>query len=841
MSTSAPYLGIHLDATRAWAATTASGNEPPAHVRLGLVPPAVFSLQGLSLNDEIEGVEDFPSIRSTGGAWREKACSIAELRAQRVTLLDAWRDLSRGVSGTAPLPHIDRRSAAEAIALIAGGVAEKTGFYEGGLKAGLAIPNHLDESGQDALLTALSPLGSTVDRLRLIWRPIASAISWCQQHGLSQPKSAPGQSIGGLLCIHLGIDSEMVCVQLVPTKFQNQQFLLPARDRPGPRDVAPSPPAGEHLLEDLIMEALPSAIARNKDAHWRLAWTTPWLNSLLGNGDGGPSSVHDDLLARLATGATAKTGLREVCGGLELGQQVQTWVRTFRSVMGEPKKPWRGAVVSGPFAGIPLGRTTLGEHIARTLLGGTSQPVMVADPTRNFDPTSHGAAVFAARADSGWPTYLDTLPKLELLVIRKGEPEWLDVLRDLESSDDTPQYVDGNREWERDPNLEGVALPINERRPRFDLMQQGHSTARRAVALLPKAPNKKQPVYLNIRMRPASGFARIRVLPADADFTFERPVLLDFQSMEDTGKTRERVLAEVERGWPAIHRRKASPDAWREFVHLTLSSAAVSTRLSDFRKALVRKDNAYDKGATALSSEGAPPPMAVDGEKLLLAFLDRVTPLITRPSVASDAEAVLGYTSAEHPTIRDLLDKRLRGTELSQESLILIGNCAREPRVIARALTKIQAELEAERPPAFRAVAVAQLCRFRESALEATPTNVCNGLAECLDRLIAEKYSEASQYWQDYHRPKSLAIIFRECCRAVLFLLRRRKYDENFLPPDGVTARSLKETFRKTTDAVQADKMRFMAGAVSQLDTLHQISLYIDWKGSGVVNFGDDD
>ncbi len=844
MSTNAPYLGIHLDATRAWAATTVSVNEPPAHVGLGLVPPAVFPLDDRSLNDEIEGVEDSPNIRSTESVWRDTRCTVAELGAQRVRLLDAWRDLAKSVNATAARPLSDRRAAAEAIALVTGGVADKTGFYEGGLKAALAIPNHLDEAGQDALLTALSPLGSTVDRLRLIWRPIASAVSWCHRHGESilTPQSVSGQSIGGLLCIHLGIDTEMICVQLVPTEFQNQKFLLPARDRPSQHDSVHELQLGEHLLEDLIVEALPRSLARNKEAQWRLAWTTPWLNSLLGQADGVPCSVHNDLLSRLATGESARTDRRAVCGELELSRFTQTWERAFRSRMGQPKRPWRGAVVSGPFAGMPFGKTTLGEHIARTLLGGTSQPVMVADPSRNFDPTSHGAAVFAARTDVGWPTYLDTLPKLELLVVRKGEPEWLDVLRDPKLSEDAPRYVDGNSEWIRDPDLEGVSLPINEPRPRFDLIQEGHPTARRAVALLPQAPTKKQPVFLNVRMRPASGFARIRVLPADADFVFQRPVLLDFQSMQDTGKTREAVLKEVERGWPAIRVRKASPDAWRNFVDLTRSSAAVSTRLKEFRVALVRKDNAYDKGATAISSEGAPPPTASGDAKLLTAFLNQVVPLISRPSVASDAEAVLGYASAYGPAVDALLDERIRGSALlSHESLILIGNSARNPGVIAKAVAKICHELVADHPPSHRVTAIAQLCRVREAALEETNTDVCTAVMVRLDQLISEKYNEACRYWQDHRRPKSLAIIFRESCRAVLFLLRRRKYDSNFLPPEESTALSLKETFHKTTEAVKAKKMSFMDGAVRQFDTLTEISRYIDWKGSGVVDFGDDD
>jgi hypothetical protein len=865
MTATTRYLGLNLDGASATSATTTGPCDGPQSIPGADIPPSAIADPDGHLPLAPDGVLSTADLRGTGLSWDSSSCALAELQDRRRPLADAWAHLLGRVPdqiASSATAVTSREKAAQAIAVVTGGSSIVSATAQSDVRAALVIPNGLDEVGQDLLINALAPLGSLDDRLRLVWRPIASGLYWCELHreSFDLVRRPDGVSVGSLLCLHLGIDEfEATRLQLIPTTIESTRLLVPARRRHSDRDPPHLRP-GRHVLEDLVEESLPRHLAKDRDAQWRLVWTSPWLRRLLSKGN--ETSLMDRLRLQLAAKTIPLTDI-DLVGesmqqpGIGLDVALSAWLGSTSTFLSRDREPWVGAVVTGPFASLPWRSSTLGSWLASRLTGSHQLKSLVVSPfDSTVEPAAAGAAIFAARADQGWPTYLDTLPQLKLLTIQRGEPEWLDILQDHDAKEGAPRYVPGDREWQRDPDLLGVSLAKDSKDARFDLVMEGHATVREAVARLPAAPKQRERVRLNIRMRPASGFARVRVVPEDPEFKLERAVLLDFHAMTDTKKSPEELRLSLPRGFPDASRRAASPDRWRE-AQASLSefvrnaqrkpvAPALVAMLKDIRSVLGKKDNNRRDalGATAISSEGKPPSLIDSAQRLV----DDVTNLLIgflshrSEDVRRIATVALGYASCSHPVLIESLrnDLTQSGVGLHETAIIAIGNCLREPDHVAEALRRFTIDLNADAAREDRLRAIAQMCRYRSDALEATPSKRCDDLMEVLHRTIESEYGAAIQHWRQTNRTKRLAIIFRESCRSVLFLLRRRRYDESFLSPSRNLAKALKETFSNVADAIKQQKMEFMTGQVNQSDTFNQISLYIDWKGSGVVNFGED-
>lgn len=865
MTVTARYLGLHLDGASATSATTAGPGNGPQSLRGADIPPSVIADVDGDLPLTPDGVRSPTDIRGTGLSWDSYSCTLAELQARRLPLADAWTCLlGRAPDGRTSNQSAaaSRERAAHAVAVVTGGSSLVSSVHQNDIRAALVIPNGLDEVGQDLLINALAPLGSLDDRLRLVWRPIAAALSWCELHqgSFDLGRRRDGKSIGSLLCLHLGIDEfEVTRLRLIPTTIEDSRLLIPARGRP--TDGVPSHRmAGRQVLEDLVEESLPRHLIKDRESQWRLVWTSPWLQQLLSRKS--EASMADRLRVQLAVKGEPITDINVVSEGIQqagmgLDVALKDWINSTGEVFARDPEPWMGAVVTGPFASLPWRASTLGMWLASRLTGSRQLKTLVASPFDDVaEPAASGAAIFAARADQGWPTYLDTLPQLKLLTIQRGEPEWLDILQDQDAKEGAPRYVPGDREWQRDPDLLGVSLAKDSKDAEFNLVMEGHATVRSAVARLPSAPKQRERVRLNIRMRPASGFARVRVVPENPEFKLERPVLLDFHAMTPTKMSPDEMRLSVPRGFPNITRRSASSIQWRAAAQslagflLSLQRkpgpTALVQMLKDLRDVLRAKDNSSQQalGATAFASDGSPYSSGASATQLVSNVTEQLAALLSHrsESVRSLATVVLGYASSSHPMLIESLRKSLAqpGVDLQQESIIAMGNCFREPDDIAAALGRFARELRMEMAADDRIRAIAQMCRYRVDALASLSSDQCERLLIVLHQSIEAKYMEASEHWRQHKRPKRLAFIFRESCRSVLFVLRRRRYDESFLNPSGPIAQGLKEVFRKIDRDTKLEKMEFMTGQVNQADTFNQISKHIDWKGSGVVNFGED-
>ena len=82
-------------------------------------------------------------------------------------------------------------------------------------------------------------------------------------------------------------------------------------------------------------------------------------------------------------------------------------------------------------------------------------------------------------------------------------------------------------------------------------------------------------------------------------------------------------------------------------------------------------------------------------------------------------------------------------------------------------------------------------------------------------------------------------MFFRTACMVIVYTLRRRDFDDTFLPPESELANWVKEEFRQARADSKSRKLRLMGGAVNLPAQLQLIIDYVDRKGKGQLLIGE--
>ena len=226
-------IGISLEPLRA---AICSGGEVPDPGRA--VPPTLLVPR---LPVEPFRLESSSPLhpRGTGDIWPPEATLAhddSRGHGPRIPLAVLWSAFAQDQAPTwrYTTPEGDERAVTPADALAGACAAVMPSHGEENISPVLVIPNHLRMSRQQDLIDACGQHGL---RVKLLWRPIAAAIAWCEQHAESILKLHPNRegSIGTLLSVHLGLDEfEITSLELVIQKVGKKRWLLPARRRPDP-------------------------------------------------------------------------------------------------------------------------------------------------------------------------------------------------------------------------------------------------------------------------------------------------------------------------------------------------------------------------------------------------------------------------------------------------------------------------------------------------------------------------------------------------------------------------------------------------------------------------------
>lgn len=680
-----------------------------------------------------------PKVRGTGRSWPLEARVLHEGDAGRIPAALAWNMIQKDEN-----PWYWSRSqtsrqvdGAEAIARLASDIQESSREPK---HAVLAIPNSLTEDQQDDLLRALRWQGA--ENIRLLWRPVAAVLGWLrffreQMHTELRPSDK-------VLSIHIGLEGfEADILKLSP--YKNTGELLPARSRPRFQSV---PDAGINLGKELF---------RDTENSWRDLWGKP------------------DLFGRIASNP-----------------------RLFLTVIGQTKTLWswledlslklrehsiQGLVFTGMFSRI-LGAFRQIQRI-RDILRLTKPCHVLYEGQPGFPRgvIARESAHYAAGLAAGAVVYLDTLPTLELLTQHQGQPKWVDLVN-------AQRLVPGGR-VHRNTVDPGLYVSPGHTDLELKVYMEGHEFVREVVSSLPEDIDEREDISLFVSVEPARGNARVEVVAKRPEFLKGRSVMLDWGAAEDTGKTKSQVEDELPLFCPPTEKRKFSVRKWesalKKVADLEREVTAGKTDLKQTLGLLNKRLQGPLESAVSSSKEvGSKAWKLKPTEDLLIQIHDQY------PHSQEIARRCLGYMSSDHPALQAWMKRQLELDGMSRLDWIVYGNCLRNEHDILSFMRLSLSKIRSGRGENWCLKAIRRILMFRPNALKRVPSKLCYEIFGYNDGILHVLEREFSK--------KNLKRIVMNSACCLVFLLRRRLFDSEFLAPDSPQAIKAKELISEMKD-----------------------------------------
>lgn len=521
----------------------------------------------------------------------------------------------------------------------------------------VAIPDHLDEFGQEQLLREMKDIGG--EDTRLIWRPVAAALAWLNEAEGDFPRHMSlNDPDSHIHVVYLGPDAvEFTTFRLRVKEHNKQLYVLPLRDRP--IDAA-SLLTGMDWAGQIINESFEELDAA---AFWqaftifpevwqaiaRRSWETGELPRPWSKGEKWTLWNPSQDLEQFApeTKAIQNQMLRHIVkASCELKSETFTSKGSMKDYLSQsvknlstrfPNGQLRGMIICGPLAPKKIPEWLEQELHALcerglSIDGDLSKPQAgcLWLPDAHENPVARGAAIYGERILQGIPAYLDTLPQLALLAHDKGRYVWVPLLDAQEwpggeeFSDhirDRFQLNKGHKKLHvylfKGPRENAPEEPPDPSDPRYlpsqgltscnarlirelvrhlrdlkhvehvlileleplearygisfartffgqdekeeeaeanNLKEPNETPFRKAVFDFPAEPDNDVVLDVSVRMFPASGLARVELIPHDASFLDGERVRLNYERMRRTEK-----LPRRRRGWPPLQELVTDP------------------------------------------------------------------------------------------------------------------------------------------------------------------------------------------------------------------------------------------------------------------------------------------
>lgn len=450
--------------------------------------------------------------------------------------------------------------------IIAAHIAERLGSENKKANIIIAIPNHLDEFGQEGLLRDLITygIGTPQNKPRLIWRPIAASLSWLDkvQHELRNVSKSDL-----VLIVHIGPESfEFTALHLREKVHNNKKFIIPLREIP----ILNYSLCGCDWAAELIQKSLNTEemgtiwqAFTNFPETWGILAQRPWdknqLPRVLSTGEEWnlwePVESNRSLMWQLEAKPSLCLNELTKCNlsfNHDRGNRsFHTWSEFIKEGINSLLKSYptsriRGVLVSGPLVScdptpwIEGLRVSLEEKGIRlpVMQKPSIDSVWVPDP--NQDIIAEGAAVYGARLALNEPTYLDTLTQLYILADKRGSQEWIPLLNreELEIEGGDERKVILKKVFNLKRNLKKLDVWLKKERGK---------SYKKAQFKFPYSPEEDMPLDTSIRVASANGLAQLELIPEESNFLGGQRVFLDYSTMKE-----EEELPEVKLGFPPV-------------------------------------------------------------------------------------------------------------------------------------------------------------------------------------------------------------------------------------------------------------------------------------------------
>jgi hypothetical protein len=766
------------------------------------------------------GIEPHP--RGSGRSWPVEAIAHLQYGVGRLPIASLLERIERGDAVEWQTDTMRSHSCSHALA---GSLAGLMNTRQNDVNLVFVIPNHWNELLQQKLLDALQFSNLNA---RLLWRPVAAALDWCDNFSayLAGYQGEQGDTVGKLLSLYIGFDTiEVTELDLVRWgNGANGAAIVPARKRPKPADRMPS--FGLRQAIQNLVQAPEEVRLRVSGSNDLLSyvWNQLWCTNLV-------ASYERKTIFNDSSSATSDSALEAFTCNIEQLNPIQIKLR-LQQCKKLLETKYDGIVISGALANCDFVNGKKIWKWCTECLDVTTNSFWIEGYNCESGLLTRGACCFGRRLQDEQPTYLDTLPRLEMVISDKGEPAFIDLL------DPEQKWVDGGRIWHRPERITNLSIATGSIDLKLAVSHEEFIGVREVVTDLPTKAEATEKVSLSIQMFPAQGNARIELHPDHPEFFDKQRVFVDWKKMHElkneSGKTlsKEDYLDSLPRSFPGLLPRIMSPSKWRKaktYVQRVRDSiqrdAPVTVVNSEFRLAresFREKDQSrYPQDATAFDSEGK-----CAGDFDLDEFMNFVWPYFLKHQPSEFVRA-LAYTHVNHKGFHEFILRHLSSRFVHENFVVAAGKCLRDPAHIA---VFVDAFLSENRRGASSNVwwkALSEILRFRGNATQNISSEKCLTLMK-----IAGKQFEMQR------KGGGGGEYFRLVCLVIVYTLRRRAFDDTFLDPDGETAIWIKNQFREARADVKAGRLTLMGGSIDLSQQLQLIIDYVDRKGRGQLLIG---
>lgn len=682
-------------------------------------------------------------------------------------------------------------------------------------KTTLVIPNDFHQNEQQRVLDEINQVHSDT---QLLWLPVAAALAWLEGFDKAEWAGLSSRSIGDLVVLHCDW-GHLQCsrLELQPIERQSAVPVVPARRRPVFADSTVCG-FGWTLVES----------GGRLASYWEKVFASEVSQPV--------ESLFDAGLVTYQS-SSHSSWLRELSGWSVPQQPIEKALEELVGSLENLSKTLFGVLVVGDFAQLVAKRLNRSIESGRLNI---QQPVAVYSGVDGERLLAHGAAVHCARQSAGEVSYRDSLPEIELFVDRKGSFEWISLLKDSE------QFVNGGFPWERTEPITGFELRRGSSQVKLVLAHEEYEGVRELVSSFEETHEQRIPVTLHVSCTPAQGNAKLRLVTALTEGRKSHEVLANWQRM--TVKTdsqskpisKEDYLKSQPRAYPELMPRLASENKWHyaakelsELLDRVKKNSSTKVLadgwfLGEVKNRLMQKDQSLKPNdATAIGSDFRCP--VASQQQLLEASSKALLNLWKSHKDEKESNVLtvircLGYLSVDNSEFEKwLLTSKETYYHYAKAVEHTSGLALRKPELIAKFIRRIFSS-NAASLNRDQLKAVSQILRYRTDATSALDPSIATQIVETCLHHFKRGVEHGGRSFE-----------FRWSSLIIVYMLRRRMFDSDFLDPSGELAVKAKNLFEDAIRKCRSGKLRPIRGTVNLPAALEQMIAYIDRKGSGDI------
>jgi hypothetical protein len=655
--------------------------------------------------------------------------------------------------------------------------------------------------------------------VHLLPRPLAVALHWCHTPSVpsirQEKEGKEDKRIGRLRVVTMALDVwEVVSLELHAHRYEGRTWIVPMRDRTQPTDA----PLELQALGLGFALALAYADVNGESLEWwHRVFASDWLEKrLVANHNLSPQELQaiqevrsSNLLASLRREFAQLAAHQPLWSHLfQSGPALRNAIRhgweSQERHLGIGVLPCAGILADGAFAELLIKRiSTVGERAMSPTLGAT---LHVSSPGQPI--AVKGAALAAAAIAYGLPCYRETLLPLDLYVRSIDEygdpaPQWKELV--------AVRSVEAGRLW-RSPNpVTGLQIQKDQNRLLIPLRRTLCDKAmfRQVGTEFATAAKHDEPVRVEVEVKPGQGFARVRIESVTPGVFAAR---LDWSTMEECDEPALLPLAYL----PGVSRIVPDEQMFNDArPALTAALRVLRQNSSDAKEPLDDVVNLLNKWPLAHNVERARGRTVAEDFMLHFSVIgsDGDLDKLRDPDLARNLQHAIGEKFYElvqqrkdrTPLANTLLRaggwfylampqecfmylrqrlavaKNHPSLRLSPTELGAIGLAFESLDDLRQFYLLAVRALRAPRPNNWLR-AIRNICRLRNHALHPDAISDTH-LVQLTAQLFATLREQAEQ--------RNFGQIFRNCLEALLFLLKRRRYDPEFLAPTSQLAQDL--------------------------------------------------